>query len=203
MLSAFTMKKKKPVKKSRTRSRTARPIVRVAFETGGTTFYPTDDGRRLEISEGQIIGNISLRFEWRNPSEDLLTDALACDFRTADADGRVWRVTSRFTTELFVAHMLDISAMTGTGLFHPHADRGYQRAFKECLLLRDARFSSDDRFYRTLLIQQKPVDIQFRYTTIRFDVALLQMYLAPLLAKVAVRIRPGSLWDKETATSVN
>ncbi len=59
--------------------------------------------------------------------------------------------------------MTDVSTADSTGgLFNPHnAEAEYKQAFNECLLLRDARFSSDDRFYRTLVIGGKPVDLQF------------------------------------------
>ena len=67
------------------------------------------------MSGDELAGELSLRFEFRDPEEMLPRDTgIACDFCIADRNGRVWQTTSRFTTELFVVHMYDFSALKNT-----------------------------------------------------------------------------------------
>lgn len=171
--------------------------MQVAFETWGTTHYPTSDGRQLEITEGVLSGEMKLGFELRDPEKSLPTDALACEFRTANREGQVWATTSRFTTAVFITHMFDFSASRHMNLFRPRsADEAYQQAFKRAVLLRKARCSRDDRFYRTLLIDDELMVTKFKYTRITFDVAAVNDP-GGFSTKLAVKILKGSLLDEE------
>lgn len=168
----------------------------VNFEIGGVARYPTADGRSLEVAGNELRGEISLRFEFRDPGDDLPTDVVACDFRTADRDGRLWQTTSRFTTKLFLVHMYDFSALRHMDLFTTkRADEDWPKPFNAALLLKDARFGTDDRFYRTLLVNGEQWQVQLKYTVLRFDVAA---YQPPpelsMLGKLAIRIRSGSFY---------
>ena len=168
---------------------------RLKFEIAGVTRYPTADGRFLEVSGGKLDGELSLRFEFRDPEKMLPRDAVACDFRTADRDGGIWQMTSRFTTELFVVHMYDFSALRHMDLFTPkRADEQWVKAFEAGMLLEDARFGTDDRFYRTLLVNGKRRQVQFKYTVLHFDVAVNQPTEGSYLTDLAVRIRRESFW---------
>jgi hypothetical protein len=171
--------------------------MRVAFETWGTTHYPTNDGRQLEITEGVLSGEMKLGFEFRDPEKSLPTDALACEFRTADREGQRWATTSRFTTAVFITHMFDFSASRHMNLFRPgKADDQYKRAFKRSVLLRKARCSRDDRFYRTLLIDDELITTKFKYTRITFDVAAVEDPNG-FSTELAVKVHKGSLVDEE------
>jgi hypothetical protein len=169
------------------------------FETWGITRFPVSDGRSLEVSAGTLAGEMSLGFEFRDPEKMLPTDAIACDFRTTDHQGQVWSTISRFTTRLFITHMFDLSHHQHMNLFRPEeAGEEYQRAFERTLLLADARFSCDDRFHRTLLVGDRLIVTQFKYTAIHFDVAVVQDDSDPsYLTEFAVRIHAESLWDED------
>jgi hypothetical protein len=158
--------------------------------------YPTADGRSLEVSGDDLAGELSLRFEFRDPETMLPRDAVACDFRTADRDGRVWQTTARFTTELFVAHLYDFAAVPhGMDVFTAtRADERWAKAFESGPLLEDARFGTDDRFYRPLWVNGKRRRVQFKYTVLHFDVAVNQYEGWSYLTDLAVRIRRGSFW---------
>lgn len=171
--------------------------MRVAFETWGTTHHPTSDGRQLEITEGVLSGEMQLGFEFRDPEKSLPTDALACEFRTTDREGQVWATTSRFTTAVFLTHMFEFSAGRHMNLFRPrNGDDEYQQAFKRSVLLRKARCSRDDRFYRTLLVDDELITTKFKYTRITFDVAVVNDPSGHS-TKLAVKIHKGSLLDEE------
>ncbi len=172
------------------------------FETWGHCRYPTTDGRWLEIGPESLAGTLSLRYQFRDPADMLPTDAIACDFQTTDDEGRIWTTTSRFTTEVFITHMFDFSLRKSMNLFWPRkAEKEYKNAFKTRLLLRKANFSSDDRFYRTLLIEDQLIRTKFKYTRITFDVAVVQTK-HPYLTKLAIKVRAGSLLDEEEIEDV-
>jgi len=171
--------------------------MQIAFETWGTTHYPTNDSRQLEITEGVLSGEMKLDFEFRDPEKSLPTDALTCEFRTADREGQVWATTSRFTTAVFITHMFDFSASRHMNLFRPgNADDGYKQAFKRAVLLRKARCSRDDRFYRTLLLDDDLITTKFKYTRITFDVAAVEDPKG-WSTVLAVKVHKGSLVDEE------
>ncbi len=112
----------------------------------------------------------------------------------------MWQATSRFTTELFVVHLYDFSALRHMDLFTAkRANEEWASAFEAALLLEDARFGTDDRFYRTLLVNGKRRQVQFEYTVLHFDVAVNQGPQASYLTDLAVRIRRGSFWEEGSA----
>ena len=135
---------------------------KVAFETGKCS-YPTTDKRRLQMRSGFVTGEMSFRFEYRRPGDDMATDVIACDFRFPDRDGRVWSTTTRFTAELFITHLFDASMLQSMNLLTPaDGDSEFSGAFEACPLLSGVRYSSDDRFYRTLLVGERIVNVPFR-----------------------------------------
>jgi hypothetical protein len=153
----------------------------------------------MEVAAGELVGEFGLRFELRDTEEMLPVDALACDFRVVDNEGRSWGTTSRFTTRVFLTHMFDFSAPWHMNLFRPEeADKEYTRAFVDLPFLQDARFSSDDRFYRILLVGRRQISISFHYTCVRFDVAGVLDHEGKYLDKLAVKVRAGSFWDWES-----
>ncbi|VTR99659.1 hypothetical protein [Tuwongella immobilis] len=179
----------------------------VQFDTWGVTRYPTRDGRALEVSAGEVRGVISLRYEYRDPNQQP-TDAIACEFRTADSEGRLWAVTSRFTTQLFVTHMFDFAQNREMDLFRfPSEGRRfkdhfknntldrYRVAFRDHLLLADARYFSDDRSYRNLAVAGRLVQIKFKYLHLSFDVAGSDE--DAFVESLSVRIANHCFWDEE------
>ena len=70
----------------------------------------------------EIEGALSLRrvFPEQDPDpedEDAAwePEVYAADLRVADADGRLWRATSHFTSDVFVAEMVDFSRLDDGG----------------------------------------------------------------------------------------
>src|SRR6476646_3221350 len=127
---------------------------RVRFEVGGTTRYPGPDYPR---------------------------DAVACDFRVADRDGRVWRTTSTFTAELFVTHLYDFGAIGGPAVFTARrAPETWVRALAESPLLEDGK--------RRM--------VTLKRVTLQFDVAANNV-TGSFLTDLAVRVRRAGFWDPE------
>ena len=171
-------------------------IATIKFEVDGTK-HPTDDGRYLHINSGDIIGSLSLSFDPRSSSDDFPTDVVNADFRTADSGGDVWSMQSRFTSELFIIHMIDLSSTVSDLFPIASAPNEYREAFQNDLLLEDVRFSSDDRFNRRLLLGNDIFEIQFNNTTISLDIAVIQDEDQDYsyLTKLGVKIHGGSLYS--------
>lgn len=173
---------------------------KVALDMAAGTRYSTSDGGAIELGDGEVIAAIELRFEHREaPAQqaspqmiELPTDVVACDLWLPDAEGRVWKTTTRSTTEVFVRHMIDISSHEGYLFTLDHVPEEFARAFENEGTLEDARFSSDDRFYRAIILRMQIVQFQFFYTTFRFDVGVVRDE-DPLMVKLAVRVREDCL----------
>src|SRR5918997_7691 len=90
---------------------------------GASVTYPTSDGRSLRFPAGtEIEGALSLRraYPEQDPDpedEDAAwePEVYAADLRVTDAGGRLWRATSHFTSDVFVAEMLDFSRLDDGG----------------------------------------------------------------------------------------
>jgi len=165
----------------------------VAFE-GDDTTYPTDDGRRLSFGDEEVQGRVHLRFDPRDESSDLPNDYLTAEFDVADSEGRVWSLNSRFPSEILLIHMMDLSSPSSAIAAMSDGDIA---AFDKDLLLKDVRFSSDDRFYRRFEAGTRMVDVQFYYTTISFDLAFCRNDRHPILSTLKVRLNEDSLVDAE------
>jgi len=179
----------------------------VSFDTWGTSQYSTNDGRMLEIAAGELRGVMSLRFEVRDADEQG-TDVIACDYRIADCDGRLWTTTSLFTTELFVTHMVDLTHRN-TDLFRLLPDNRrykdatknngltqYRQAFQKPLLLSGARFFSDDRDSRYIVIMGRVTEIRFKYLYLSLDIGSVSDEES-FADWFSVRIPDQCLWDEQ------
>lgn len=118
------------------------------------------------------------------------TAVLATDVAIADAQGEVWKATSLVTADIFVKHMVDLSSTRGATVFSVrdglsgYAD--WDAAFRDRPLLSGVVCVQDDRFYRTLLLQdyggpapvgRRPasvIDLKFHYSIFRFDIAAMK-----------------------------
>lgn len=168
----------------------------VAFESSSDAEYLTADGRSLCLGDKMVVGQLDLRFEHRSATDKMPTDVVACDLSLADARGAVWKATSRCTTEVFMRYVHDFSAIQGRCFGTDYAPEEFASAIAKPVL-DDARFSSDDRFYRQLLIDGKVYDTKFYYTTVHFDVGMAHYERVPTLANLAVRVRNNSLMNAE------
>ena len=121
------------------------------FEADGSK-HPADDSECSQINSRGIIGSLSLSFDPRDSSDDLPNDVISSDFRLADSVGEVWSMQSRFTSKIFVIHMIDLSSSEPDLFPITSADDKFKEAYQKARMPEDVRFSYDDRFYRRLLL---------------------------------------------------
>ena len=128
------------------------------FEFSSTTRFPTDQGSILEFNESDVIAQISLGFHYRDESDDLPDDILTTRFRVADCLGVIWEFQSYFRSDYIVGL---IRGLLEPMVLIPFGDVGQavKAAFDGQDVLRDVRFSSDDRFYRTLTVGTEVIEI--------------------------------------------
>ena len=171
------------------------PTVLSPSATDEAIFYPTSDGRQLRITHEHWRDKLHYQFELgfahRDPSDELPTDAVECRFWLADVDGNLWTTRSRFTARLFVSSLVSFSS---TSRLVTLDDLGADVAnlFDSALLLEDARYSSDDRFYRQLVLGDAVLEVQFHYTSMSFDVAYVEETMSG--TALWIRLREGSLF---------
>jgi len=121
-------------------------------------------------------------------------DVLAATYRIADNTGRLWSLTTSFTAEALITFMDDRSSTAGGLFYMKSAKADVVEAFRSKLLVEDARFSSDDRFYRCIYVGNDKLQVQFHYTTIRCDIAAIEdTSECPVCSQLIVRVKEGSL----------
>lgn len=163
-----------------------------SFDFSSTTRYPTDQGGVLTFNESfEIEGQISLGVHAQDESDDLPMDILFTRFRVADSEGAVWEAESRFSSEHLVLLMQEAVTPSFLQPF-AQAEASVQKLFASGgKVLKNIRFSSDDRFYRPLFLGDKVENIIFKYTTISFDLAF---HDDGILERLYCRIHPNSLF---------
>ena len=161
------------------------------FEFSSTTRFPTDQGSILEFNESDVVAQISLGFHHRDESDDLPDDILTTRFRVADCLGFIWEYQSYFRSDYIVGL---IRGLLEPMVLIPFDDVGQavKTAFDGQNVLRDVRFSSDDRFYRTLTVGTEVIEIPFHYTTISFDITIIEDEIRR--SRLFVRINKNSLF---------
>jgi hypothetical protein len=108
--------------------------------------------------------------------DDLPTDAVQCRFWVADSDGVVWTTSVRFTGEEL------LNTMDGAGSIErsycPDNDTSDDSTTAPdrvvTPLVTGARYSSDDRFSRRLIVHDKIVEVPFHYLSIQFDISYVK-----------------------------
>ena len=179
---------------------------------GASVTYPTSDGRLLRFPAGtEIEGALSLRraYPENDPDpedEDAAwePEVYAADLRVADADGRIWRTTSHFTSAVFVAEMLDFSRLDDGGALTSVVPVKARRRKPEPSLR--ASYLTDDRAGRELIVSRREpgrrladrvvVPISGKYLGIAFEVYIVPAGEEP--AALRVEIVEGSLVDART-----
>jgi len=161
------------------------------FEFSSTTRFPTDQGSILEFNESDVVAQISLGFHFRDEPDDLPNDILFTRFRVADCLGVIWEYESQFRSDYIVGL---IQGLLEPMVLIPFLDVGQsvKTAFDGADVLRDVRFSSDDRFYRTLTVGAEVIEIPFHYTTISFDIAVIEDEIRR--SQLCIRINENSLF---------
>jgi hypothetical protein len=161
------------------------------FEFSSTTRFPTDQGSILEFNESDVFAQISLGLHHRDESDDLPNDILLTRFRVADCHGVIWEYQSHFRSDYIVGL---IQGLLEPMVLIPFGDVGQRikDAFDGPDVLRDVRFSSDDRFYRTLIVGSEVIEIPFHYTTISFDITIIEDEIHR--SRLCVRINENSLF---------
>ena len=165
------------------------------IELFGDSTFATSDGKTISFTESLLKADLEIDVHARDASEDLPTDVLAASLFVADSDGAVWRVSSRVSCGSIISLMGDVRTVDSHLVSDDTADADLKECFKSKVIT-NLRYSSDDRFYRNILIDGQPRQFQFHYTTITFDLAL---YEGSGVAdpRVAVFVRPNSLFDDE------
>jgi len=166
----------------------------VQFETFGTR-HRRNDGGEIILGPGIIDATADLRIAHKDDGGDLPTDVLALDCFVADENGEVWKTTSTFTAEIIIANMINI-AEDGDGAPRRITDEMAQ--FQGEPFLPDVNFSSDDRMYRPVLIDETNYCVQFKYSTVVMDLFDINPYgeSEPLLSSLGVRVTDG-MFDHE------
>jgi hypothetical protein len=161
------------------------------FEFSSTTRFPTDQGSILEFNESDVVAQISLGFHHRDESDDFPNDILLTRFRVADCLGAIWEYQSHFRSDYIVGL---IQGLLEPMVLIPFGDvgQGVKDAFDGPNVLRDVRFSSDDRFYRAMIVGAEVIEIPFHYTTISFDIAIIEDEIHR--SRLCVRINENSLF---------
>jgi hypothetical protein len=109
----------------------------------------------------------------------------------ADADGTVWTAASRFTSAWLV-EQLALAAFDNVRAPRPYdAEPALHAAFRHALLLDGVQYGSDDRLYRSMVIEGRRMQCIFKYTTLSFDVAAQTD--APDGLRLFARLREG--WE--------
>jgi len=160
----------------------------------GTIDFPTSNGPTLRFEQNPETDSIRYTFKlsiyYRDNDNESPDDVIAFQVWVADQAGVIWTTTSRFTAHLFAAHMVNF-AEGHEPMPVEAASAAVKAAFTERLLLDEVRASSDDRFYRRLLLRDQIYTVKFHYTCMRFDVAAVNEGNVSLLA---IRLKENSLF---------
>jgi hypothetical protein len=156
--------------------------------------HPTADGRRLRLERaGKAFPTYSFELSLHRPPEAGWDPLDVIEHRAwiADAEGIVWTAASRFTSAWLVEQM-GMAAFENFRAPRPYdAEPALHPLFRDALLLDGVRYGSDDRLYRSMVIEGRRMQCIFKYTTLTFDVAA-QTDAADGLRMFA-RLREGSL----------
>lgn len=135
--------------------------------------HPTADGRTLRLApEGRTFPAYAFELGVHRPPSVGMDTRDVLEHRTwiADAQGTVWSAASRFTSEWLVEQLAAATFQNARLLSRYDAEPELHAAFADPLL-RDVRYESDDRLYRSLLLEGRWMQCIFKYTTLLFDVA--------------------------------
>ena len=164
------------------------------LELVGSIAFPTSNNRTLRFEQNPETNSARYAFElsvyYRDTANDLPDDVIAFQVWVADREGVVWTATCRFTPHLFTSRMVDFGEGDEPMPFED-ASATVKDTFSLRLLLEGVRASSDDRFYRRILLGDRIYTVKFHYTCMTFDVAVFNEGNTPCLA---VRLREDSLF---------
>lgn len=156
--------------------------------------HPTTDGRTLRLERaGRAFPAYTFEFSVHRPPDSGWGPLDIIEHRTwiADAEGTVWTAASRFTAAWLV-EQLALSAFENFRAPHPYeSEPALHAAFRNALLLEGVQYGSDDRLYRSLVIEGRWMQCIFKYTTLVFDVAAQTD--APDGLRLLARLREGCL----------
>lgn len=157
--------------------------------------FPTTDGNSLSFTDSLLSAELEIDVLPRKPWEELPTDVLVASLLVPDTAGETWKTTSLVTAESVINLAADLMTVDSELVSAGAAPEELSNCFKR-KVLSEIRFSSDDRFFRRILIDDQPHSFQFKYTTITFDLAFCE-YASLGCPKIAVFVRPNSLYNEE------
>jgi len=163
------------------------------FDFSGTSTYPTAEGACLTITESyKTLAQIELGLHYIDESDDFPSDVLYSRFRIPDNMGMVWESESRFSSGILVEKMNDLSVPSSLSPFSS-AEEEVINLFEGENVLKGVRYFDDDRFYRSIPINDKIVSFKFHYTTIIFDLAFYASNTG--VTELYARLRENSLFS--------
>lgn len=136
--------------------------------------HPTADGRTLRMARaGRTFPRYAFELSLHQPPDTGgdVRDVIEHRAWIADAEGAVWSAASRFTSAWLVEQLAGAVFENFRALGEYDLQPELHPAFDQALLLRDVRYASDDRLYRSLVLEGRWIQCIFKYTTLRFDVA--------------------------------
>jgi hypothetical protein len=110
----------------------------------------------------------------------------------------VWRASAATTAEFLIRAMDDLSTIDSSLCPFDVAEEEWTALFKKGFLA-DVRYSSDDRFYRRVILGAAIRQFQFKYTTVHCDLAFATD--PDVDTKLIVRVRKG-LFDAESVEEI-
>lgn len=136
--------------------------------------HPTADGRTLRLAPaGRTFPRYAFELSVHRPQDTGgdVRDVIEHRAWIADAEGTVWSAASRFTSAWLVEQLGMAAFENFRELAYYERQPQLQSAFGHAPLLRDVRYASDDRLYRSLVLEGRWMQCIFKYTTLMFDVA--------------------------------
>jgi len=163
------------------------------IELFGDLSFPTSCGKQIHFTESLVKATLQIDIAHRDSDDESPIDVLGATLLIPDSDGVVWSVESRATTEFLVEKMVDISSLESSLIPASSAPDEIKNAFLS-KSLKNLRYSSDDRFYRQIILGSEIIQFPFQYTTVHFDVAFLHSPIGITDPKITVHVREDSLF---------
>ncbi len=161
------------------------PFHRIILDPGRPLLWPTEDRGLLAVSAGPVHLSFSLSAvsEGEEPES---RDILHCRLRLSDASGRPWQADT-WCLPSFI--MDQLSAGNASRLvFTDELPKDWNEELESAMLVSGVRDFLDDRFLRTLVIENQIFEVPFKFQTPVYDIALPSAGSPASAIRLVVRI---------------